>query len=80
MVRRLKGRITQRWSPSLTSGARLTDNVRQFLSTLSDGDLFRDVEYANETAEGLLREHYVINGVPVNEIIYGILRHEIISE
>jgi [ribosomal protein S5]-alanine N-acetyltransferase len=26
--------------------------------------------------EGLLREHYLINGKPVNEIIYGILKHE----
>ena len=29
--------------------------------------------------EGVLRENYVINGMPVNEIIYGILRREVIT-
>lgn len=26
--------------------------------------------------EGLLREHYIINGTPVNEVFYGLLKHE----
>jgi ribosomal-protein-alanine N-acetyltransferase len=26
--------------------------------------------------EGLLREHYVINGTPVNEVLYGLLKRE----
>lgn len=26
--------------------------------------------------EGLLREHYIINGLPVNELFFGLLRHE----
>jgi [ribosomal protein S5]-alanine N-acetyltransferase len=26
--------------------------------------------------EGLLREHYVINGAPVNEVLYGLLKRE----
>jgi ribosomal-protein-alanine N-acetyltransferase len=26
--------------------------------------------------EGLLREHYVISGTPVNEVLYGLLKHE----
>ena len=26
--------------------------------------------------EGLLREHYVINGMPVNEVLYGLLKSE----
>jgi len=29
--------------------------------------------------EGVLREHYIVNGMPVNEIIYGILRQQPIS-
>jgi RimJ/RimL family protein N-acetyltransferase len=29
------------------------------------------------TPEGVLREHYIVNGNPVNEIIYGILRREV---
>jgi ribosomal-protein-alanine N-acetyltransferase len=26
--------------------------------------------------EGLLREHYIINGVPENELLFGLLKHE----
>jgi ribosomal-protein-alanine N-acetyltransferase len=26
--------------------------------------------------EGLLREHYIINGTPVNEVLYALLKHE----
>jgi RimJ/RimL family protein N-acetyltransferase len=37
----------------------------------------RVLEKVGYTAEGLLREHYLINGMPVSEVIYGILRHEI---
>jgi ribosomal-protein-alanine N-acetyltransferase len=29
--------------------------------------------------EGLLREHYVINGIPVNEVLYGLLKREWVS-
>ena len=39
----------------------------------------RVLDKAAYTAEGLLREHYLIEGMPVNEVIYGILRREIIS-
>lgn len=39
----------------------------------------RVLEKVGYTAEGLLREHYLINGMPVNEVIYGILRREVIS-
>lgn len=38
----------------------------------------RVLEKAGYTAEGLLREHYLINGAPVNEIIYGTLRREVV--
>ena len=30
--------------------------------------------------EGLLREHYLINGMPVNEVLYGLLKREWVSE
>jgi ribosomal-protein-alanine N-acetyltransferase len=30
--------------------------------------------------EGLLREHYVINGAAANEILYGLLKREWVSE
>ena len=38
----------------------------------------RVLEKVGYAAEGLLREHYLINGMPVNEVIYGILRREVI--
>jgi ribosomal-protein-alanine N-acetyltransferase len=28
------------------------------------------------TQEGFLREHYIINGVPQNELLFGLLKHE----
>jgi RimJ/RimL family protein N-acetyltransferase len=37
----------------------------------------RVLEKVGYKVEGLLREHYLINGMPVNEIIYGILRREV---
>ena len=30
--------------------------------------------------EGLLREHYLVNGIPSNEVIYGLLRDEISND
>jgi RimJ/RimL family protein N-acetyltransferase len=37
----------------------------------------RVLEKVGYKVEGLLREHYLITGMPVNEIIYGILRREV---
>jgi ribosomal-protein-alanine N-acetyltransferase len=36
----------------------------------------RVLEKAGFAREGTLREHYVINGVPENEILFGLLKHE----
>jgi ribosomal-protein-alanine N-acetyltransferase len=36
----------------------------------------RVLEKAGFAREGMLREHYLINGVPENEILFGLLRHE----
>ena len=36
------------------------------------------LEKVGYKAEGLLREHYLIKGAPVNEIFHGILRREVI--
>lgn len=36
----------------------------------------RVLEKSGFRREGLLREHYLINDVPVNEILYALLRHE----
>jgi RimJ/RimL family protein N-acetyltransferase len=36
----------------------------------------RVLEKLGFQAEGLLREHYLINGTPVNEVLYGLLKRE----
>jgi RimJ/RimL family protein N-acetyltransferase len=36
----------------------------------------RVLEKAGFAREGMLREHYLINGVPENEILFGLLKHE----
>ena len=36
----------------------------------------RVLEKAGFVREGTLREHYLINGVPENEILFGLLKHE----
>jgi len=36
----------------------------------------RVLEKSGFVQEGLLREHYLINGQPVNEVLYGLLRQE----
>ena len=38
----------------------------------------RVLEKVGYRAEGLLREHYVTNGMAVNEVIYGMLRREVV--
>jgi RimJ/RimL family protein N-acetyltransferase len=39
----------------------------------------RVLKKAGYKPEGVLRDHYVLNGIPVNEIIYGIRRRRVIS-
>lgn len=36
----------------------------------------RVLEKAGFKQEGFLREHYIVNGIPTNELVYGLLRHE----
>jgi RimJ/RimL family protein N-acetyltransferase len=38
------------------------------------------LEAVGYKAEGLLREHYLINGAPANEIIYGALRRDLADQ
>lgn len=40
----------------------------------------RVLEKAGYINEGLLREHYLVNGLPVNEIIYGVLERDVKSQ
>lgn len=53
--------------------------LRRLIAYVHEGNLAsrRVLEKAGYTLEGVLREHYIVNGVPVNEIFYGILRREI---
>jgi RimJ/RimL family protein N-acetyltransferase len=55
--------------------------LRRLIAYVHEGNLAsqRVLEKAGYRAEGILREHYIVNRAPVNEIIYGILRREIVS-
>ncbi len=50
--------------------------LRKILAYVAEGNLAsrRIMEKTGFSQEGLCREHYIINGKPVNEILYGILR------
>lgn len=52
--------------------------LRKLLAYVHDKNVAscRVLEKAGFTREGCLREHYLINGVPENEILFGLLRHE----
>ncbi len=52
--------------------------LRKLLAYVHDKNVAscRVLEKAGFAIEGTLREHYVINGVPENEILFGLLRHE----
>lgn len=52
--------------------------LRKLLAYVHDrnGASCRVLEKAGFAREGTLREHYLIQGVPENEILFGLLRHE----
>lgn len=53
-------------------------SLRKLLAYVHDKNVAscRVLEKAGFAREGLLREHYLINGVPENEVLFGFLRHE----
>jgi RimJ/RimL family protein N-acetyltransferase len=92
--RMLTAKIGYGIAPEARGNGYATEAVRQVTRrAFREGPLRRIIAYVHEdnaasrrvlekagyTAEGLLREHYLINGMPVNEIIYGILRREVVS-
>jgi [ribosomal protein S5]-alanine N-acetyltransferase len=52
--------------------------LRKLLAYVHDQNLAscRVLQKLGFTQEGLLREHYLINGIPANEILFGLLKHE----
>jgi [ribosomal protein S5]-alanine N-acetyltransferase len=52
--------------------------LRKLLAYVHDKNVAscRVLEKVGFTREGTLREHYIINGVPENEILFGLLKHE----
>ncbi len=56
-------------------------NLRRLLAYVHEDNIAscRVLEKIGFQEEGLLREHYVINGVPVNEVLYGLLKSEWLS-
>lgn len=53
-------------------------DLRKLIAYVHDRNIpsRRVLEKLGFQQEGLLREHYIINGVPENEVLYGVLRHE----
>lgn len=54
-------------------------HLRKILAYVAEDNLAsrRIMQKAGFTQEGLCREHYIINGKPTNEILYGILRSDL---
>ncbi len=63
----------------LTADAFEFTNLRKLIAFVHEQNLFskRALEKSGYIKEGLLREHYLVNGSPVDEAIYGILRREL---
>jgi len=63
----------------VTQGAFTDSPLRKLIAYVHEGNLAsrRVLEKVGYKPEGVLREHYIVNGVPANEIIYGILRREV---
>lgn len=53
-------------------------NLRKLMAYVHDRNVAscRVLEKVGFRQEGLLREHYIINGVPENELLFGLLKHE----
>lgn len=53
-------------------------DLRKLIATVAEGNLAsaRMLERVGFKREGLLREHFLIGGVPTNEIVFGLLRSE----
>lgn len=65
---------------SMTKNAFESTKLRKLIALVHDQNVAsqRVLEKVGYKKEGLLREHFLINGEPANEIIYGILRDEVI--
>jgi ribosomal-protein-alanine N-acetyltransferase len=57
-------------------------NLRRLLAYVHEENIAscRVLEKLGFQEEGVLREHYVINGTAVNEILYGLLKREWVNE
>lgn len=53
-------------------------NLRKLIASIAEGNIasHRVIEKVGFKKEGFLREHFLIQGQPVNEVIYGLLRSE----
>jgi ribosomal-protein-alanine N-acetyltransferase len=62
----------------LTSNIFSQTNLRKLIAYVHEQNIpsRRVLEKVGFVQEGILREHYIVEGIPVNEVIYGILRHE----
>jgi len=54
-------------------------DLRKIVATIADSNIpsCKVVERAGFKQEGLLRKHFLINGIPTDERVYGLLREEV---
>lgn len=64
----------------LTSDAFQKTNLRKLIAFVHEENVpsRRVLEKHGYVLEGMLREHYLVNQLPANEAVYGILRREVI--
>jgi len=76
---RKKG-IATKMVQCFTSEVFLKTSLRKIMAYVHEDNLAsrRVMEKSGYLQEGILREHYIVNGKPANEVIYGILRHEVL--
>lgn len=56
-------------------------DMRKLIAFVHEGNLAsrKVLDRVGFNQEGLLREHYLVNGEPVNEVIYGLLRSDLVN-
>lgn len=65
----------------VTENAFRITTLRKLIAYVHEGNLAsrRVLEKVGYRPEGLLREHYLVGGIPANEVLYGILRREAVG-
>jgi [ribosomal protein S5]-alanine N-acetyltransferase len=78
-----RGRGIATWAVrELTKNVFTQTPIRKLTAYVHEENIasYRVLEKSGYKREGFLREHFLVNGSPVNEILFGILRREFLQE